>query len=191
MFAPAPWDRWLFGAINGARHPLLDMLLPLVSVNAALWVLVGGAVGCAALRHGRRMLPLALAVSGVVAVSDLTCSLVKGAAARPRPLAVERGVWAYDHGWRQWAEPPGAGRSSFPSAHAANAMAAAVVLVAWGRWRRAWLLFPLAVAYARVYVGKHYPADVLAGLALGLAVGLAAVAVLRRFTSPGAAAPGG
>ncbi|MFB9905488.1 phosphatase PAP2 family protein [Allokutzneria oryzae] len=72
---------------------------------------------------------------------------------------------------------------SFPSNHAAMvaAFAAAVFLV-----RRGWGViagvFALLMAASRVYVGAHYPHDVLAGLVLGAVVGLLGVAVRVRTT---------
>ncbi len=60
--------------------------------------------------------------------------------------------------------------ASFPSGHAAAAVAGAMSL---GRvWPAArWALAALAalIAYSRIYVGVHYPTDVLAGLLLGAA----------------------
>ena len=65
---------------------------------------------------------------------------------------------------------------SFPSGHAMGSMtlAAVVVLLAWGtRWR--WPVLVLALAFtglvglSRLYLGVHYPSDVLAGWAAGLA----------------------
>ena len=65
---------------------------------------------------------------------------------------------------------------SFTSSHAANHMAAAVFLIGvYGRLRRwirpALLAWAGSIALAQVYVGVHYPADVLGGAGLGWGVG--------------------
>lgn len=193
MFASAPWDQSLFLAINGARCALLDWFMPLFSSSVVLFGLAVAAVMLTFRRVGlRRTVVLALAMAAAVGVSDLTAGVVKKIAHRPRPLAVEHGVWAYgDEGWRRWENPPGAGRTSFPSAHAANAMAAAVVLFAVGGWQRRVLWLPVIVGYSRIYLGKHYPADVLAGFAVGFAVGLVVWGWAQCLTARGVASPGG
>ena len=57
---------------------------------------------------------------------------------------------------------------SFPSDHATAAGAVAVgLLIASRRWGIAASIAALVMAFARVYVGVHYPGDVIAGLALG------------------------
>lgn len=70
--------------------------------------------------------------------------------------------------------------SSFPAGHAATAFAGAV-LVSYLAPRAAPIFFTLAAAigFSRVYVGVHYPGDVLAGAAIGAAVGILAVTLLR------------
>ena len=63
---------------------------------------------------------------------------------------------------------------SFPSGHAANASAAAVVLTAaWPHTGRRLLILAVAtlVGVARVYLGTHYPLDAVAGAFIGLLIG--------------------
>ena len=74
--------------------------------------------------------------------------------------------------------------SSFPSDHAmiAGAFAAGLLLLN----RRLALLFALLLAFARVYVGVHYPSDVAGGLIIGAAVGTLVVLILRPPTTTAA-----
>jgi undecaprenyl-diphosphatase len=71
---------------------------------------------------------------------------------------------------------------SFPSGHAASSFACATVL-AFARPRAAPALYLLALAigFSRVYVGAHWPLDVLGGAALGVAVGAGVVRALPRL----------
>jgi undecaprenyl-diphosphatase len=88
---------------------------------------------------------------------------------------------------------------SFPSGHAATSAAGAVMLAyLLGRWAWGLAVLAAAVIYSRVYIGVHYPVDVLVGAAIGVAVALVAIVLLRRFrpTSAGPrrsarATPGG
>jgi undecaprenyl-diphosphatase len=76
---------------------------------------------------------------------------------------------------------------SFPSGHAAMSFACAALL-AWLTPLPKLSLFALAalIAFARVYDGVHYPLDVLAGAALGLAIATALrlLAGARRRSAP-------
>lgn len=70
---------------------------------------------------------------------------------------------------------------SFPSDHASIAGGFAMGLLIFSRrWGAlAWLL-ALFLAFARVYAGVHYPADVIAGLLLGSVIAVVVWLVLRR-----------
>jgi undecaprenyl-diphosphatase len=77
---------------------------------------------------------------------------------------------------------------SFPSGHATVAFACATVL-ALAVPRLAWPLYGLAaaIAFSRVYVGVHYPFDVLAGAVLGVGIAIALrmlAGALRRSAPP-------
>lgn len=69
--------------------------------------------------------------------------------------------------------PDGSDGFSFPSGHATIAFACAVVL-AKKEPRLRWLWFTLAtlISLSRVYLGKHFPLDVLAGALIGLIIGI-------------------
>jgi undecaprenyl-diphosphatase len=70
---------------------------------------------------------------------------------------------------------------SFPSGHAATSFAAATVLTAFApRFAPAWYLLALAIGFARIYVGVHYPLDVVGGAALGIVIALLLLAANQR-----------
>lgn len=73
------------------------------------------------------------------------------------------------------------GGKSFPSSHAVNAGTIAVV-VSFFYPRALWGMLTLAAlsAYSRVYVGVHYPSDVIAGLILGSGWGLVVTSASSR-----------
>ncbi|MFG2575110.1 phosphatase PAP2 family protein [Streptomyces sp. NPDC048481] len=76
---------------------------------------------------------------------------------------------------------PAPGDWSFPSNHAAIAAAAAVALFFVSRRLGACAaVAACAMAASRVWVGTHYPHDVLAGLVTGAAAALLAMSSLRR-----------
>jgi undecaprenyl-diphosphatase len=80
--------------------------------------------------------------------------------------------------------------SSLPSGHAATSAAGAFILAFLLGRGGLWLaLLAVAICFSRVYVGVHYPLDVLAGAALGLAVAAAAAVLVRRLRPISAAPP--
>jgi undecaprenyl-diphosphatase len=126
------------------------------------------------LLHRRTLLLTALAVWA----ADATAYGIKLAVDRPRPH--------FDPLVRLPSDP------SFPSGHAATSFAGATMLAAYAP-RLAPLLYLLAaaIAFSRVYVGVHYPLDVLAGAALGTAVGWAGITSLPRLGRFPRRSPGG
>ena len=75
---------------------------------------------------------------------------------------------------------------TLPSGHSATSFAAAFVLALMiGRAWPAVALFALAagIAWSRVYVGVHYPSDVLLGSLLGVGVGGATLALAPRLNT--------
>jgi membrane-associated phospholipid phosphatase len=66
---------------------------------------------------------------------------------------------------------PSSDTYSFPSGHATSATAGAIAIGrAWPRARVVWLTLAALIAYSRIYLGHHYPLDVLGGVLLGTAI---------------------
>ena len=143
-------------------------LLLLASAWWVKWPLIAAVAAAGDCR--RRCLPRAtLAAFGAVAAAGGLVTVFKELFDRARPPV--SGVEAVG------VIPASA---SFPSGHAATAFAAAVAVGAfYPRLRRPLLGLAAVVALSRVYLGVHYASDVLAGTALGVALGLAAVWLVR------------
>lgn len=111
-----------------------------------------------------------------VALADLAADSLAGAL--KAATGVERPSLRYAHPDVLVAVPRD---SSFPSGHTSTSFACATVLSVFvPRAAPAFYLLALAIGFSRIYVGVHWPLDVLGGAVLGLAVGLAVTALLRR-----------
>jgi undecaprenyl-diphosphatase len=110
-------------------------------------------------------------------LSGLLTTLLKHAACRRRPFLADGGTFHPVFCLQD-------GLDSFPSGHAAQAFAIAVV-VGTGYPRLAVPVYLLAsiVSLSRVVVGVHYPSDVLAGAAIGLLSGVLCRRQLRRLVA--------
>ena len=76
---------------------------------------------------------------------------------------------------------------SFPSGHATIAFAAAFILAKKHK-KIAWVYYLLAtlISFSRIYLGKHYPSDILAGMLLGLLIGYMSLAISTKLQSSAA-----
>lgn len=158
-------DDAAFRALNEDRGPSADALFHGVTELGSIWASVGAA-GVLALAGRRRAAARGLAAAGL---AWLAGQGLKRVFERPRPYLADR------EGTRLMIGEPRA--TSWPSSHPAVLLAfttAAVRELGAGPFARG-ALDGLAglVGASRVYVGVHYPADVVGGLLLGRAVATA------------------
>jgi undecaprenyl-diphosphatase len=146
-----------FAALLALVNPFLRPVpLTVLSVLLLYWV-YASARSRAEQHHVVRAAVVAFVVAEVLA------QLLKQLAEQPRPLAVIPGLDA--HGYP--IDPHG---NAFPSAHTAIAVAMVAALWPWMDRKRRAVGATLAVVVAtnRIYIGAHWPLDVIGGAAAGM-----------------------
>jgi hypothetical protein len=138
-------------------HPALDGVM--VGLTYSFWLLPGLALGLIAARQRR----VGVAVLAVLAVGWALTMLFQFLVLRARPETVRLVL-------------PTPGFPSYPSGHAVGTFGVALVLaLSYRRPPWSWLCLAAAgaVSLSRVYLGHHYPSDILGGAVLGAALGAA------------------
>lgn len=146
-----PWDGlWLFITHKFSSIPLYIFLLYLIYRHYGL----------------KGTLVVVVCVALMITATDQISSLFKYGIRRPRPCQVEE-----LKGYMRFVAS-GCGRYGYFSAHAASSMAAAVFLgLSLQKWYKylpfLLLVWAILTGYSRIYLGVHYPLDVISGMAFG------------------------
>lgn len=173
--------QWVQAADEQLLHWVAELRTPVLNTFMAAYTSLGNAgilfivisVLLLMFRKTRRSGMTALAGMGLgLLITNLT---VKPLIARPRPWVVMKGFETLVRS---------SDMNSFPSGHtcAAFAFAAALCCALPWKWGKAAAIAAACImGFSRLYVGVHFPTDVLAGALIGILCGLAAGWLGRRI----------
>ena len=170
-------DHRVFELINhGMTNSFADWFFPWFTdlyktTGFMVFVLLG--IGFQFRKSRPKSVRLVLALLIALTFSDgIAYRIIKPIAQRSRPEFVGIPVNLKTHSHSGY---------SFPSNHAANSATMATVLcIFYPLLSPLWVLLALLISFSRIYVGVHFPIDVLVGSALGCISGYAAVYIVQR-----------
>jgi undecaprenyl-diphosphatase len=166
--ALAAFDTHLFLFFNATlANPLFDVIFPAIT-NPYFWIVPALIAAFFFIRKERSKALIIIGLALItVGISDPVCNrVIKPAVHRMRPCNPNVHI---DHARYL------SGRKtskSFPSSHAMNMFAEAMLFSLFYRKRALWFFtFAALIGFSRIYVGVHYPLDVAGGAIGGIIVG--------------------
>lgn len=180
-------DRKILTSINGWHSPFWDEVMWFVSSQTGWLPLYIFIVVILAIKFGKKTWWMVFLIVPLIFISDQIASgLLKPLVMRPRPSHTEglQDILHYVNGYR-------GGLYGFVSSHAFNVFSLSFYLTFVSRKEIKWmpyLLFPwaLLVVYSRMYLGVHFPSDIVVPfiLSIPVAYGISRIYFfgIRRFT---------
>lgn len=172
-------DAGLFLWLNGHHSVLFDKLMYFVSGKWEWIPLYAVILGFIIYRFRWKAIWVLLAVALMITFSDQLSNLLKSTVMRSRPCR-DPEIGHLVHLVNDYC----GGAYGFVSAHAANSFALATFISL--LYRRRWvttalLCWAFLVSYSRVYLGVHYPGDILCGALLGASLAWVLYLILLRI----------
>ena len=162
-------DQQLFLSLNSINSPFWDPIMNAIT-GKLIWVpLYITILIFMAMKYKRKFYIFILFIILAAIMADQASVFIKNLVQRPRPCH-EPAIDAFVHMYNKQC----GGMYGFVSSHASNSFDVAMLslLVIGKRWFTIFIiLWALIVSYTRIYLGVHYPGDVLCGSLLGILIG--------------------
>ena len=168
-------DRALFLFFNSTlANPVFDVIFPFIT-KGRNWIIPGIIMAVVYLFFGKKRAFIVLGCALItIAISDpVSVRILKPLFHRLRPchpshfidgthMLLDGGRFLFGHKTSL----------SFPSAHATNMFAQAMLLTLFYPKQATWFfIFASLIGYSRIYVGVHYPVDIVGGAIFGIGIG--------------------
>lgn len=174
-------DESLFLFLNAQHNSFFDPLMWLFSEKLFwvplyvwfLWLLYK--------KYPKQYWTVIVTIVLMIVVSDQLCNLAKDNVMRLRPSQAPH-LYSMVHILNDYR----GGKYGFYSAHAANAFAVAFFMITLTADGRKFIIpvaltYALLTAYSRIYLGVHYPGDVLTGAVIGVLLGTGFAFALKKL----------
>lgn len=179
------FDRNLFTLINGMHSPFFDTLMFWVA-DRFIWIPLYAFLAFYLIKSfGKQGIFMVLFAALLIVISDQFSVLIKNTVERERPCHDESLSFIV-HTVRNKC----GGQFGFVSSHAANTMALFTYVLALTRNNNKYItritaIWVLLIGYCRVYMGVHFPADILGGWIVGIFATTVTYVIYRLiFISP-------
>ncbi len=165
------WDKALFIWLNGMHTPWLDPVMMFITQTLAWLPLYIFLLYLIVKDFGWKSWPILLGIAVTILLADqLTSGFMKPYFGRYRP-SVEPSLQGLVHIVNGYT----GGKYGFSSGHAANTFGTATFIYLLFRPTKPWIrwmfLWAAIMTYTRIYLGVHYPTDILVGALVGMGCG--------------------